>query len=81
MYRFSLAYFIRLFLTCLEDAPEKGKLSIAKRDAKEKLADAEVGLSQIVFNNIASSLFKVDRLTFALYLLKATVTDISDPEW
>jgi dynein heavy chain 2 len=32
MYRFSLGYFIRLFLTCLEDGSEKGKLSIAKKD-------------------------------------------------
>jgi len=77
MYRFSLAYFIKLFLTCLEDGSEKGKLTIAKKDTKDKLAEAEAALNQIIFNNIASSLFKVDRLTFALYLVRAISPEIS----
>jgi dynein heavy chain 2, cytosolic len=81
MYRFSLLYFIRLFLTCLEDGSEKGKLSIARKDTKDKLAEAEAALNQIIFNNIASSLFKADRLTYALYLVKAISNDISEPEW
>ena len=77
MYRFSLAYFIKLFLTCLEDGSEKGKLTIAKKDTKDKLAEAEAALNQIIFNNIASSLFKVDRLTFALYLVRAISPEVS----
>ena len=82
MYRFSLGYFIRLFLTCLEDGPvEKGKLSIAKKENKEKLAEAEASLNQIIYNNIASSLFKADRLTFALFLIKGVTNEISDAEW
>jgi dynein heavy chain 2, cytosolic len=81
MYRFSLGYFIRLFLTCLEDGSEKGKLSIAKKDTKDKLSDAEAALNQIIFNNIASSLFKADRLTYALYLVKIISAEISEPEW
>lgn len=81
MYRFSLGYFIRLFLTCLEEGGEKGKLSIAKKDTKDKLSEAEAALNQIIFNNIASSLFKADRLTYALYLVKTISNDISEPEW
>jgi len=35
MYRFSLAHFTRLFLTCLDQGnAEKGKLTIAKKDSK-----------------------------------------------
>lgn len=69
MYRFSLAYFTRLFLTCLDNG-DKGKLSISQHDGLEKLADSERALSKIIYNNIASSLFKADRLTFGLHLVK-----------
>ena len=77
MYRFSLAYFTRLFLTCLQGGQESGKLSIAARDAKQKLKLSETALIKIVFNAIAGSLFKADRLTLGLYLMKA-VADIPE---
>lgn len=39
-------------------------------------------LYQIVYNNIASSLFKNDRLSFGLYLLKGVKPElINDKEW
>ncbi|TXI91442.1 MAG: hypothetical protein E6Q33_10355 [Neisseriales bacterium] len=70
MYRFSLAYFSRLFLSCL-DSKDQMKLNIQeKTNSHEKLKNAEEILNKIIFNNVASSLFKVDRLSFGLYLLK-----------
>jgi hypothetical protein len=79
MYRFSLTYFIRLFLTCLDQGSnEKGKLSINKKENQEKLVEAEQSLNKIIFNNIASSLFKADRLSFGLYLIKGVTSEISD---
>ena len=82
MYRFSLAYFSRLFLTCLDTKDEK-KLNLSEgKGGKNKLEAAEALLNKIIFNNIASSLFKVDRLSFGLYLLKGIQPDsISEREW
>lgn len=77
MYRFSLVYFTRLFLTCLESGQESGKLSIATKDAKEKLKESESALIKIVFNAIAGSLFKADRSTLGLFLMKA-IADIPE---
>lgn len=68
MYRFSLAYFSRLFLSCLNQ--DQNKIQLDKGNSKGKLETAEQFLNKIIFNNIASSLFKVDRLAFGLYLLK-----------
>lgn len=68
MYRFSLAYFSRLFLTCLNN--DQNKINIDEKSSKGKLDAAENFLNKIIFNNIASSLFKADRLSFGLYLLK-----------
>jgi len=34
-----------------------------------------------VFNAVAGSLFKADRLTLALYFMKAISNDIPDAEW
>lgn len=73
MYRFSLAYFSRLFLTCLEHS-NSGKLTISNKDAKDRLAEAEQVLTRIIFNSIASSLFKADRLTLALFLIKGVTS-------
>lgn len=70
MYRFSLAYFSHLFLSCL-DSKDQMKLNIEeKTNSAQKLKNAEEILNKIIFNNVASSLFKVDRLSFGLYLLK-----------
>lgn len=47
------------------------KLNIEeKTNSAQKLKNAEEILNKIIFNNVASSLFKVDRLSFGLYLLK-----------
>lgn len=80
MYRFSLVYFTKLFLTCLED-PEGTNLALSEKGPKEKLKQSEAALIRIVFNAIAGSLFKADRLTLGLYLMKAVSTDIPEPEW
>lgn len=74
MYRFSLAYFSRLFLTCLNS--DQNKISLEDKTGKGKLEAAEGYLNKIIFNNIASSLFKVDRLSFGLYLLKGVNHDL-----
>lgn len=76
MYRFSLAYFSRLFLTCLNQ--DQNKLSLDEKGgvSRNKLEAAEHFLNKIIFNNIASSLFKVDRLSFGLYLLKGVSPDL-----
>lgn len=42
---------------------------------------AETSLVKIVFNTVAGSLFKADRLTLALFLMKSISTDIPDAEW
>lgn len=62
MYKFSLAYFTSLFIKCLENNTES-------RDRVEKLNNAATALYKIVYNSIASSLFKKDRMAFALHLL------------
>ena len=41
---------------------------------------SETALIKIVFNAVAGSLFKADRLTLGLYLMKA-VADIPENEW
>ena len=70
MYRFSLAYFTHLFLSCLEQK-DQTKLKLDDRGTKTgKLEAAELLLNKICFNNIASSLFKADRLSFGIYLLR-----------
>lgn len=61
MYRFSLGYFTSLFVKCLEGGQEG--------DRVQKLAFAASALYKIVYNSIASSLFKKDRMAFALHLL------------
>lgn len=80
MYRFSLVYFTRLFLMCLE-SQEGAKLALSEKDPREKLRQSETALVNIVFNAIAGSLFKADRLTLGLYLMKAVSHDIPEAEW
>lgn len=63
MYKFSLSYFTSLFVKCLEGNQEF-------KDRVEKLAYAASGLYKIVYNSIASSLFKKDRMAFALHMLR-----------
>ena len=74
MYKFSLAYFSKLFLTCLNT--DQNKISLEGKSGKSKLEAAESFLNKIIFNNIASSLFKVDRLSFGLFLLKGVTQDL-----
>lgn len=75
MYRFSLAYFIDLFQKCLKaDAPTQSM--------QDKLQHQSQNLRKIVFNSIASSLFKQDRLMFALHLVHGTAPALFEPnEW
>ncbi|EGR34655.1 hypothetical protein IMG5_004580 [Ichthyophthirius multifiliis] len=62
MYRFSLQYFINLFSQCL-NTPKKAS------EINQKLKESENQLNKIIFNNIASSLFKADRMTLSLHLI------------
>lgn len=62
MYKFSLAFFTHLFVKCLEAAGDTA-------DRVEKLNFAAASLNRIVYNSIASSLFKKDRMAFALHLI------------
>lgn len=79
MYRFSLKYFTRLFLACLNT---NNKLSIEKNNVSNKLEVALAEINKIVFNNVSSALFKKDRLAFGLYLVKGVfMQEISVLEW
>ena len=67
MYKFSLAYFVSIFIKCLQggDGSEDQKLGMFISS-----------LYRIVYNNIATSLFKNDRLTFGLHLLKGVKPEL-----
>ena len=67
MYRFSLKYFNKLFLSCLNT---NSKLSIDKNSVNARLELAYNEVNKIVFANVSSALFKKDRLAFGLYLVK-----------
>jgi hypothetical protein len=67
MYRFSLKYFNKLFLSCLNT---NSKLSIEKNSVNSRLEAAFNEVNKIVFGNVSSALFKKDRLAFGLYLVK-----------
>jgi hypothetical protein len=67
MYRFSLKYFTKLFLSCLNT---NGKLSIEKNSVNARIEFAFTEVNKIVFSNVSSALFKKDRLAFGLYLGK-----------
>ncbi|KAL4440929.1 hypothetical protein ABPG74_009342 [Tetrahymena malaccensis] len=62
MYRFSLNYFIKLFKICLNVKEQFPNM-------QAKLQFCAVNLNRIIFNNIASSLFKHDRLMFGLHIV------------
>ncbi len=79
MYRFSLKYFTKLFLSCLNT---NSKLSIEKNSVNTRLEAAFNEVNKIVFNNVSSALFKKDRLAFGLYLVKGVFPqEISTQEW
>ncbi|CAD8135851.1 unnamed protein product [Paramecium octaurelia] len=75
MYKYSLAYFIQIFQKTL-DIKENF-------DSKQKkLEFAGQSLLRNIFNQIAGSLFKQDRLIFALHLVKGCKPElIEEEEW
>jgi dynein heavy chain 2 len=68
MYEFSLPAFIRLFNKNL-DADGKRPTSATPADEKQRVEKLTVGLKLNVFRYITRSLFKDDRLMFALHLI------------
>lgn len=69
MYKFSLAYFISIFVKCLDVAKGEG-------DDEQKLSFSVQSLYKIVYNNVATSLFKNDRLAFGLHLLRGVKPEL-----
>ena len=63
MYQFSLASFVRLFNRALETRPQANS-------TEEKLEKLSNSLVKLCFSEIGRSLFKADRLTYALYFVK-----------
>jgi len=73
MYRFNLAYFTGLFVRCLDQD---------FKDRVEKLAYAASALYKIIYNAVASSLFKKDRMAFALHMLHGVRPELFEAgEW
>jgi len=70
MYRFSLAYFVRLFQKCLITKNQNFK------DMVEKLGFCSQNLNKIIFNSIAQSLFKQDRLMLGLHFVKGIMSNL-----
>lgn len=63
MYQFSLASFVKLFTRSLETKPEASS-------TEEKLNQLSNSLIRLCFSEIGRSLFKSDRLTYALHFVK-----------
>jgi dynein heavy chain 2 len=75
MYRYSLAYFIKIFKKSLD-------IQVAFDSTSQKLDHAATNLYKNVFNQVASSLFKSDRLMFGLHLVRGTKPELFDTnEW
>ena len=76
MYRFSLASFLRLFQFTLEQAEHAGSSGEKRIDAlKNKLL-------RKVYDYVSRSLFKTDRLSFAMHLARGMHPDnFADNEW
>nr|CAB3240329.1 cytoplasmic dynein 2 heavy chain 1-like [Phallusia mammillata] len=75
MYRFSLASFLRLFQKSLEV-----KTEFSNTEARIKSLSSH--MLWLVYAQVAQSLFKADRLMFALHLARGTRPDIfKDKEW
>ena len=77
MYRLSLGAFMRLFEICLDKAPYKGDSSADKRNRALKHT-----LQESVYQYVARSLFKADRLSFAMHLVHGMYPDMfQENEW
>ena len=63
MYRISLDSFNRLFEKTLQRAPYRGEEATDKRNKALRHT-----LQDLVYQNVARSLFKLDRLSFAMHL-------------
>jgi dynein heavy chain 2 len=75
MYQFSLSSFVKLFKKALESKPSAGNI-------EEKLKLLLDTLTKLVFFDIGRSLFKADRLTYALHFVHGIFKDMfGDNEW
>ncbi|CEO98015.1 hypothetical protein PBRA_006129 [Plasmodiophora brassicae] len=78
MYRFSLNSFIAEFLANITDQAK----ALSASDKAERIARFSRGLIGRVYRVIAQSLFKDDRLTFAMHLARGLRPDlIDDQSW
>lgn len=75
MYQFSLASFIKLFTRALETKPQANS-------TEEKLNYLSNSLIKLCFSEIGRSLFKADRLTYAMHFVKGVFPEKFGPrEW
>nr|XP_026693267.1 cytoplasmic dynein 2 heavy chain 1-like isoform X1 [Ciona intestinalis] len=75
MYRFSLASFLRLFQKSL-------KVKTNFSSTEERIRSLSSQVQWLVYEQVAQSLFKADRLMFALHLARGTKPEFfKDQEW
>jgi len=75
MYQFSLASFIKLFTRSLETRPQANS-------TEEKLKYLSNSLIKLCFSEVGRSLFKADRLTYALHFVKGVYPSLfAKNEW
>ncbi|KAG1684369.1 Cytoplasmic dynein 2 heavy chain 1 [Nymphon striatum] len=75
MYRFSLSAFLRLFQRAL-------KTEVSKEEVSSRIQSLIRQLLILTFDYVSRSLFKSDRLTFALHLIHGMYPDLfADKEW
>ncbi|XP_062407923.1 dynein cytoplasmic 2 heavy chain 1 [Sardina pilchardus] len=75
MYRFSLASFLRIFQRALQSKQEC-------EDTDARIASLEASLKSMVYEYVCRSLFKADRLMFALHFVKGMYQDLfQENEW